>query len=72
MVADDTSELDEENEKAVQAAKRVRREHVWREMVLSSNGRDKAFVRMVTPTLFALLANLSLFFSSFPLLDGDI
>lgn len=46
--ADDDAEDDdneEETDKMKEAESRVRHEEVWREMFLSSNGRDKAFVR---------------------------
>lgn len=38
---------DTENSPLAKAKQRVRREDVWREMVLTSNGRDKAFVRYI-------------------------
>jgi len=37
-------EIDHEEEKVQDAEKRVTREEVWRDMVVTSNGRDKAFV----------------------------
>ena len=37
-------EIDPEEERVKVAEKRVKREEVWREMFLTSNGRDKAFV----------------------------
>lgn len=44
--ADQDDELDEEQEeKAKVAETRIRKEEIWREMFLTSNGRDKAFVR---------------------------
>lgn len=48
-------EIDLEEERVQTLEKRVRREEVWREMFLSSNGRDKAFVR-VAPIARALNA----------------
>lgn len=36
---------DEEDDKVKALEARVRKEDVWREMLLTSNGRDKAFVR---------------------------
>jgi hypothetical protein len=41
-VADDDEEDDDEEERVED---KIRREEVWREMFLTSNGRDKAFVR---------------------------
>jgi hypothetical protein len=38
---------DQEEEKVKSLQVRVRKEDVWREMFLTSNGRDKAFVRIV-------------------------
>jgi hypothetical protein len=44
--AADTEEEGEDEDGKLQAAeRRVRMEEVWREMFLTSNGRDKAFVR---------------------------
>lgn len=40
----DDIEIDEEEEKVKAAEKRIRKEEVWREMFLTSVGRDKAFV----------------------------
>jgi hypothetical protein len=44
-------ELDEEEDKVKEPESRIRKEEVWREMFLTSNGRDKAFVsrRMRSP-----------------------
>lgn len=39
----------EDGEKADGARARVRREDVWRELLKSANGRDKAFVRIRSP-----------------------
>lgn len=42
----DAESIDEEDDTRMKEAQRpVRREEVWREMILTSNGRDKAFVR---------------------------
>lgn len=41
----DTADGEEEPDRVAEAVSRVRREDVWREMILTSNGRDKAFVR---------------------------
>ena len=41
----EAEDSEEEDEKPGSAKSRVRREDVWREMLKSSNGRDKAFVR---------------------------
>lgn len=43
VVVDEEDDDNEEEAKAVKG--KVRREEVWREMFLTSNGRDKAFVR---------------------------
>jgi hypothetical protein len=43
VVADEDDGDNEEEAKVVEG--KVRREEVWREMFLTSNGRDKAFVR---------------------------
>ena len=41
-------EIDEEEENKVRAAeKRIRKEEIWREMFLTSAGRDKAFVSVI-------------------------
>ena len=39
-------ELDEEDERVKQAEKRVLQEEVWKEIILTANGRDKVFVRI--------------------------
>lgn len=39
-------EEDEESERVVEAEKKVGRHEVWRDMLATSGGRDKAFVRM--------------------------
>lgn len=39
------SEIDEEEDRVKEAEGRIRKEDVWREMFLTSYGRDKAFVR---------------------------
>lgn len=40
-------EIDEEEESVKSAERKIRKEEVWREMFLTSNGRDKAFVSMI-------------------------
>lgn len=45
---DEDEEVDEESERVTEAEKRVSRHEVWRDMLTTSNGRDKAFVRMST------------------------
>lgn len=40
----DDLDLDEEDERVKAAEKKVMKEEVWREIILTSNGRDKAFV----------------------------
>ena len=42
---DDEASDDVEEEKAKPPVGSVRKEEIWREMFLTSNGRDKAFVR---------------------------
>ncbi|TEB35516.1 hypothetical protein FA13DRAFT_1684101 [Coprinellus micaceus] len=42
-ITPDDLDLDEHDEKVKSAEKRVLKEEVWREIILSSNGRDKAF-----------------------------
>lgn len=44
----DEDEVDEESERVVEAEKKVSRHEVWRDMLVTSGGRDKAFVRMST------------------------
>lgn len=45
-------EFDEDGDRAKEAERKIRKEDVWREMFLTSNGRDKAFVRAgYTPSL---------------------
>lgn len=39
-------EIDPEEEATKSAERKISKEQVWREMLLSSNGRDKAFVRL--------------------------
>jgi hypothetical protein len=52
-------EIDEEEENKVQAAeKRIRKEEVWREMFLTSAGRDKAFVSVIMLGLSSWHLNL--------------
>lgn len=43
-----TSEIDEEEDSVKATERKIRREEVWREMVLTSYGRDKTFVREYT------------------------
>ena len=43
-LAPEDLDLDEEDEKVKAAEKKVLKEEVWREIILTSNGRDKAFV----------------------------
>ncbi len=40
----DIDYVDDDSDKMKEAEKRILREEIWREMVLTSNGRDKAFV----------------------------
>ena len=44
--ADEDEEVDEESERVVEAEKKVGTHEVWRDMLVTSAGRDKAFVRM--------------------------
>lgn len=44
--ADEDEEVDEEGERVVEAEKKVGRHEVWRDMLVTSDGRDKAFVRI--------------------------
>ena len=44
-VYDPADEPDDDDAETAAASKRVRREDVWREMIITSDGRDKAFVR---------------------------
>lgn len=46
-ITPDDLDLDEHDEKVKSAEKRVLKEEVWREIILSSNGRDKAFVSLI-------------------------
>lgn len=73
-------ELDQEDTKVKELGRRVRREDVWREMLLTSVGRDKAFVRgflwislatilTYVPTEIAAIWHQSL--SLFPLIIDD-
>jgi hypothetical protein len=43
----DDLDLDQEDEKVKAAEKKVLKEEVWREIILTSNGRDKAFVSAI-------------------------
>lgn len=38
---------EEDDERMKEAERRIRHEEIWREIVLTSNGRDKAFVRQL-------------------------
>jgi hypothetical protein len=58
---DEEVELEEGTEQLKQAELRVRKEEVWREMFLTSNGRDKAFVRLPLVSL-GFLSSTLLFF----------
>lgn len=40
-------ELEDQEDKVKELESRIRNEDVWREMFLTSNGRDKAFVRLL-------------------------
>lgn len=51
----DSAETGEEE--LAEAQKRVRVEEVWRDMILTSNGRDKAFVRALSPFFLRRNAN---------------
>ena len=54
-------EIDHEEEKVQDAGKRVTREEILREMIVTSNGRDKVFVsdiRIELPNDLSLLRNL--------------
>lgn len=44
--ADEDEEVDEEGERVVEAETKVGRHEVWRDMLVTSDGRDKAFVRI--------------------------
>lgn len=41
-------EIDPEEDRVKRLEKRVRKEEIWREMIVTSNGRDKAFVCVVS------------------------
>lgn len=47
-LAPEDLDLDEEDEKVKEAEKKVLKEEVWREIILTSNGRDKAFVSAIS------------------------
>ncbi|KAF8165164.1 hypothetical protein B0H34DRAFT_649724 [Crassisporium funariophilum] len=53
-------EIDDEEDKTKDAEKRISREEVWREMSLSSNGRDKAFKLIQYSIRVGLLFHFSL------------
>ena len=48
-------EIDEEEESVKSADRRIKKEEVWREMFLTSAGRDKAFVSMIMLGLSCML-----------------
>ncbi|KAJ7591244.1 hypothetical protein C8J56DRAFT_782415 [Mycena floridula] len=56
----DSDEEDEAAERAARAERRVRREDIWRDMFLTSNGRDKAFKLIQYSLKFYLLFHTSL------------
>jgi hypothetical protein len=58
---DEEVELEEGTEQLKQAELRVRKEEVWREMFLTSNGRDKAFVRLPLVSLGSVPLNAFVF-----------
>jgi hypothetical protein len=41
----ESSEIDEEEDRVKETERRISKEEVWREIILTSYGRDKAFVR---------------------------
>ena len=49
-------EIDEEEESVKSAERKIRKEEVWREMFLTSAGRDKAFVSMMILGLSCMLS----------------
>ena len=51
----DDIEIDEEEESVKSAERKIRKEEVWREMFLTSAGRDKAFVSMIMLGLSCML-----------------
>ncbi|KAF8803691.1 hypothetical protein BYT27DRAFT_7170879 [Phlegmacium glaucopus] len=58
-------EIDEEQEKVKAAERRIRKEEVWREMFLTSAGRDKAFKLIQYSIRLGLVFHLSLTTSRF-------
>ena len=52
-------EIDEEEESVKSAERKIRKEEVWREMFLTSNGRDKAFVSMIMLGLSCMLSEFA-------------
>ncbi|KAF9484009.1 hypothetical protein BDN70DRAFT_873163 [Pholiota conissans] len=56
----DDIEIDPEEDRVKLLEKRVRKEEVWREMVVTSNGRDKAFKLMQYSIRLGLAFHLSL------------
>lgn len=62
------SEIDEEEDRVKEAERRIRKEEVWREMFLTSYGRDKAFVSPVFIYHYSMterkaIENYSIFYS---------
>ncbi|KAF8558989.1 hypothetical protein OG21DRAFT_1474421 [Imleria badia] len=63
--ADEDEEVDEESERVVEAEKTVGRHEVWRDMLVTSGGRDKAFKLMqYSIRVYLLLHNKILFRNS--------
>ncbi|KIJ70291.1 hypothetical protein HYDPIDRAFT_78960 [Hydnomerulius pinastri MD-312] len=60
--ADEEDELDEESERVKEAEKKVGSHEVWRDMMVTSNGRDKAFKLMQYSIRVYLLFHTRLFF----------
>lgn len=46
-------DMDPEEERVKGAEDNVKVAEIWREMILTSNGRDKSFVRLFVPPCFA-------------------
>ena len=55
--ADEDEEIDEESERVVEAERRVGGHEVWRDMLVTSQGRDKAFVSITRPASAAVLTH---------------
>jgi hypothetical protein len=60
--ADEEDELDEENERVKEAEKKLGRHEVWRDILATSNGRDKAFKLMQYAIRVYLLFHTKLLF----------